>query len=190
MKTTFQRKRFAPLVLLLSLTWTLCLWSPDSGWAQDKAAVATDASPQTDTFLDLRGDVPNPQRIDATALQKLPRVEIHTNDPRDAGKEMVYAGTPLVEVLKAGGLLRDTGEAGIRETVKMTVFIEATDGYRVAFSLAELDPELTDRIVLLADARDGQTLSSREGPLRIIVPKEKRPTRWVRQVKSVTVRKD
>ena len=190
MKKTFQRKRFASLVLTLSLTWTLCLWSTDSGWAQDKAAVATDASPQTDNFLDLRGDVPNPQRIDTAALHKLPRVEIHANDPQDAGKEIVYSGTPLVEVLKAGGLLLDAGMAGIRETVKMTVFIEATDGYRAAFSLAELDPELTDRIIILADARDGQPLSPHEGPFRIIVPKEKRPARWVRQVKSVTVRKN
>jgi hypothetical protein len=49
---------------------------------------------------------------------------------------------------------------------------------------------LTDRIILLADARDGQPLSPHEGPFRIIVPKEKRPARWVRQVKSVTVRKN
>jgi DMSO/TMAO reductase YedYZ molybdopterin-dependent catalytic subunit len=190
MKTTFQRKGFASLVLFLCLTWTLCLWSADHGWAQDKAVIATDASPQTDNFLDLRGDVPNPQRIDPVALHKLPRVEIRVNDPRDAGKEIVYSGTPLVEVLKTGGLLLNAGEAGIRESVKMTVFIEAVDGYRVAFSLAELDPELTDRIVLLADARDGRPLSPHEGPFRIIVPQEKRPTRWVRQVKSVTVRQN
>jgi DMSO/TMAO reductase YedYZ molybdopterin-dependent catalytic subunit len=190
MKTTFQRKRFASLVLFLSLTWTLGLWSTDGGWAQDKAVIATDASPQTNNFLDLRGDVPNPQRVDPVALHKLPRVEIHVNDPKAAGKESVYSGTPLVEVLKAGGLLLDAGEAGIRESVKLTVFIEAADGYRVAFSLAELDPELTDRIVLLADSRDGQPLLPHEGPFRIIVPQEKRPTRWVRQVKSVTVRQN
>ena len=55
-----------------------------------------------------------------------------------------------METLKAGGLLLDSGMGGLRETVKMTVIVEATDGYRAVFSLAELDPELTDRIILLA----------------------------------------
>jgi len=120
----------------------------------------------------------------------LPRVELRTPDSHDPAKEIVYSGTPLVEVLKAGGLRLDAGETGIRETVKMTVLVEAADGYQAAFSLAELDPEFTDRVTLLADTKDGQPLSSREGPFRIIVPNEKRPTRWVRQVKAVTVRKD
>jgi hypothetical protein len=72
----------------------------------------------------------------------------------------------------------------------MTVIVEATDGYRAVFSSAELDPELTDRIFLLADTKDGQPLPPREGPLRIIVPSDKRPARWVRQVKALTVRKN
>jgi len=133
---------------------------------------------------------PNPRRIDASELHKLPRVEVRTTDPHDPGKEIIYSGTPLVEVLKAGGLLLDSDMAAIRETVTMTVLVEATDGYRAVFSLAELDPELIDRVVLLADTKDGQPLPRREGPFRIIVPGEKRPTRWVRQVKAVTVRKN
>jgi Oxidoreductase molybdopterin binding domain len=95
-----------------------------------------------------------------------------------------------VETLKIGGLSLDSGMAGLRETVKMTIIVEASDGYQVAFSLAELDPELTDRIILLADTKDGKPLPPSEGPLRIIVPGEKRPARWVRQVKSLTVRKN
>lgn len=69
----------------------------------------------------------------------MPRVEVRTTDLRNPGKEMTYAGATLVEVLKAGGLLLDSGMIGIRDTVKMTVVIDATDGYRAAFSLAELD---------------------------------------------------
>ena len=116
--------------------------------------------------------------------------EVRTTDPHDPSKEIVYSGTPLVETLKAGGLLLDSGMGGLRETVKKTVIVEATDGYRAVFSLAELDPELTDRIILLADTKDGQLLPLREGPLRVIVPGEKRPARWVRQVKALTVRKN
>ena len=62
------------------------------------------------------------------------------------------------------------------------VVVEAADGYRAVFALAELDPAFTDRVILLADRRDGKPLSTREGPFQIIVPGEKKHARWVRQV--------
>jgi DMSO/TMAO reductase YedYZ molybdopterin-dependent catalytic subunit len=189
MKMTTWSNRFACCALLLTVTGMPCPWSIDSAWAQDKSADAGGANARTEDHLDLRGDVPNPRRIDAAELHKLPRTEIRTPDPHDASKEIVYAGTPLVEVLKAGGLQLDSGTAHIREMVAITVLIEAADGYRAAFALAELDPELTDRIILLADTKDGQPLPPGEGSFRVIVPGEKRPARWVRQVRVVTVRK-
>jgi hypothetical protein len=189
MKMSFWRKSFVSS-LLMSLTWAIGLWSVDSGWTQDKSSEAVGTSAQAEESLDLRGDLPHPHRIDASALHQLPRVEARTTDPRDPGKEIVYAGTPLIEVLKAGGLLLDPGMAGLRDTVAMTVLVAASDGYRAAFSLAELEPELTDRVILLADTKDGQPLSPREGPFRIIVPGEKRPARWVRQVSAITVYKN
>ena len=60
--------------------------------------------------------------------------------------------------------------------------VEASDGYRAGFALAELDPAFTDRVILLADHRDGKALAAKEGPLQIIVPGEKKHARWVRQV--------
>jgi hypothetical protein len=44
-------------------------------------------------------------------------------------------------------------------------------------------------VILLADRRDGQPLAAAEGPLRLVVPDEKRHARWVRQVRSCTVRR-
>jgi hypothetical protein len=60
-------------------------------------------------LLDLRGDLPNPGRIEASELNKLPRVEARTTDPHDPSREIIYSGTPLEEVLKAGGLMRHSG---------------------------------------------------------------------------------
>jgi DMSO/TMAO reductase YedYZ molybdopterin-dependent catalytic subunit len=170
-------------VLLLTLSWTVSSAPDTSGDVSSTKGRAEDA-------LELRGDLPNPHRIDASELHKLPRTEVRTTDPHQPGKEIVYAGVPLAEVLKAGGMALDSGMPSIRDMVSMTVVIEAIDGYRVVFSLAELDPALTDRIILVADSKDGQPLPSREGPFRIIVPGEKLPARWVRQVKTVTVRRD
>lgn len=41
---------------------------------------------------------------------------------------------------------------------------------------------------ILADTRDGKPLDAHEGPYRIIVPGEKRPGRWVRQVQRIELR--
>jgi hypothetical protein len=190
MKMSFWGKRFFSSALLISLTWILALWLVDIGWTQDKSGEAVGTNAQAEEALDLLGDLPHPHRMEASALHQLPRMEVRITDPHDPGKEIVYAGPSLIEVLKAGGLLLDPGMAGIRDTVAMTVLVSATDGYRAAFALAELEPELTDRVILLADTKDGQPLSPREGPFRVIVPGEKRPARWVRQVSAVTVHRN
>ena len=137
--------------------------------------------------LDPRGDPQNSRQIGASDLHKLPRAEVWTKDPLDSGKEMVYSGAPFVEVLKAGGLLLDSGMARIREIVTTTVVIDGADGHRAVFSLAELYPDFLDGVILLADTKDRQPLPLGEGPFRLIVPSEKRRGRWVCQVKMVTV---
>jgi hypothetical protein len=62
----------------------------------------------------------------------------------------------------------------------LCVVASGSDGYKVVFALADFDPAFTDHAILLADHRDGQPLNSRKGPLRLIVPNDKRHARWVR----------
>ncbi len=180
---------------LPELAAILCLLGvAGPGRAQESAGVPASVAPAPATnaaaTLDVRGNLPAPRRLDADELRRLPRAEIRVTDHRDASKEITYAGVPLVEVLRAAGLVLDPGMAGIRQTVAASVVVEGADGYRAVFALAELDPALTDRVILLADARDGQPLGAGEGPWRLIVPGDKRPARAVRQVVAVTVRKD
>ncbi|CAG5074810.1 hypothetical protein DYBT9623_05498 [Dyadobacter sp. CECT 9623] len=69
----------------------------------------------------------------------------------------------------------------------MTVLVSATDGYEVLHSLAEIDREFTDQVILLATTKDGQPLGNGEVPFRIITPNDKKPARWIRQVRSIIV---
>jgi hypothetical protein len=57
----------------------------------------------------------------------------------------------------------------------------------VLFSLTEFDPNFTDRVIILADRRDGKPLDSHEGPLRFVVPGDKRHARWIRGVTTLEV---
>jgi len=44
------------------------------------------------------------------------------------------------------------------------LLIEAADGYKVVFALAELDPDFSDRRILLAGKRHGEPLDDKPGP--------------------------
>jgi hypothetical protein len=66
--------------------------------------------------------------------------------------------------------------------------VEAADGYRAVFALPELDPAFNDRLIILADRRDGSALTAKDAPWQIVVPGEKRQARWVRQVVALMIR--
>ena len=94
-----------------------------------------------------------------------------------------FSGVRLTEILKRAGL--PTGDAIRGRELAKFVVVSGADGYRAVFALAELDDAFTDRVVLLADLRDGKPLAANAAPFQLIVPGEKRPARWVRQVVSI-----
>jgi hypothetical protein len=189
MRSMLRGKRFTSGIRFLILTLILC-WSIESGQGQDKTGTSPGTDALKETSLEVRGDVPNSRRIEAIELRGLPRAELHIPDSHDPNKVSVYSGPSLLEVLETCGLQFDPGMPSLRAAMSSSVLVEAADGYRVVFSMAELEPELTDKVIMLADTKDGEPLSPQDGPFRIIVPGDKRPTRWVRQVTAVTVRKE
>lgn len=141
---------------------------------------ADDAKAPLLTVLDEKSES---HSINETAFAKLPRQKVMVND-RD-GSAHEYEGALVGDLLHSvGTTLGDTLRG---ERLSLMVLVEAADNYRVAFSLAELDPSNNDNVFLLADRRDGQRLDDKEGPYRLIVPGEKRRGRWVRQINRLTV---
>jgi hypothetical protein len=67
------------------------------------------------------------------------------------------------------------------------LLVEAADGYKVVYALAELDPAFASREIILADKRDGKPLDAKEGPFRIVAPGDKRPARWAHQITTLRV---
>ena len=133
----------------------------------------------------LGGDIERPQQWTLDDLAALPRREVRARD-RD-GSEATFTGVALVDLLRLAGVPLGTELRG--GNMALYLLVDAADDYRVVFALPELDPAFTERVVLLADHRDGQPLAAAEGPLRLVVPDEKRHARWVRQVRSGTVRR-
>jgi DMSO/TMAO reductase YedYZ molybdopterin-dependent catalytic subunit len=147
------------------------------------AAPTQDPPPSSGVVLSVGGEVPRPCKLTASEFARLPRQTIRAKDHQ--GNEADFEGVPLVEVLKASGVKFGQDLRG--PTLATYLVVEAADGYRAVFALPELDPAFSDRVILLADRRDGKPLAGNEGSLRVVVPGEKRHARWVRQVIALKI---
>jgi DMSO/TMAO reductase YedYZ molybdopterin-dependent catalytic subunit len=136
-------------------------------------------------LLSINGEVPKPLQLTADDLAKLPRRSIRAKD--HAGREAGYEGVEVGEILKLAGIKFGDDLRG--KALALYLVAEATDHYRAVFALPELDHDYTDKVVLLADSREGKPLAANEGPLRLVVSDEKRQARWVRQVITLSIRR-
>jgi DMSO/TMAO reductase YedYZ molybdopterin-dependent catalytic subunit len=143
------------------------------------------SSAQEEQAFTVRGDVEHPLRLTRQDLAAMPRRTVMAKD-RD-GQEARFEGVLVGEILnRAGAKLGDRLRGDAHAAY---LLVQAADGYRVVFALPELDDAYTDRLVLLADTRDGKPLADPEGPFRVIVPGEKKHARWIRQVRRLVVRR-
>jgi DMSO/TMAO reductase YedYZ molybdopterin-dependent catalytic subunit len=141
-------------------------------------------SASTTAHLAIKGDVEKPLSITLDELSRLPRRTIKVMNPHEK-KEETYDGVLLTELLKRAGVPQGAQLGGA--ALATYIQAEAADGYRVIFSLAELDTDFQDSDVIVADTMNGAPLDDKTGPFRLVAPHDKRPARWVRMVQSLTV---
>ena len=134
--------------------------------------------------LRVSGAVNTPLSLSAAELKKMPRKTISVMNPHEK-KQETYEGVAVEEILKRAGVPQ--GEQMRGSAMASYLLAEAEDGYRVVFSAAELDPGMVDSEVIVADTMDGAPLGAKQGPSKLVAPHEKRPARWVRMLKSLTV---
>lgn len=138
---------------------------------------------QTAATLTVSGEVATPLELKIQDLATMKRIS-HKVKERD-GQEHEFKGVALIEILEKAGVA--TGAKLRGENLAKYALITAADGYEVLYALAEIDPEFADQVILLATEKDGQPLPPGEGPFRIITPKDKKPARWVREVRSIKI---
>jgi|SRR3954463_13282567 len=122
--------------------------------------------------------------VSADTLAGLPRVNVEAKEHDNP--TATYEGVDLGAILARAGVPR--GEQVRGNALRTIIVVTATDGYEVVFTLPDTDPAFTDRAVILADKKDGKPLPEKEGPFRIIAPSEKRPARWIRNVKTIAIK--
>ena len=122
--------------------------------------------------------------ITASELAALPHRVLEVKDPHD-GKPLKFDAIPLKAVLEKGGVTLGDSLRGKR--MSLCLLVEAADGYSAVIALPEIEPEFTSGEVFLADGQDGKPLDAKAGPLRIIIPGDKKMARWVRQVTALKI---
>lgn len=157
------------VVLILLVTAATC--APAS--AQHTHEAAKPAAP-----IPARVDVP----LGQSQWRTLPRESVSASAP---GQSLNCSGVPLRAVLQQAGAMPTDPLRGAQ--LGRRVEVRARDGYGVTFGLAELDATLGNRRVLLVDQCDGKPLDAKDGPLRLIVPDDARPARWIRQIDRISV---
>jgi hypothetical protein len=161
--------------------WTVAfLWRLALATCASCASFAACGGPFVLTVTNADGDA---RSYSIESLAALPTVTVRTGNDHQEPAE--YSGVALHELLMASGVAQGKELRGhhLREFVAVT----GLDGYQVVFSLAELDPAFAQRTIFLAFRKDGQPLPDKEAPLRVIIPDEQHPTRWIRQVTSIRV---
>jgi DMSO/TMAO reductase YedYZ molybdopterin-dependent catalytic subunit len=135
-------------------------------------------------ILKLDGAVRTPLALTIEDLKKMPRKTVSVTNPHDQRTDN-YEGVLVEDLLKKAGVPQ--GEDLRGPSLASYLVFEAEDGYRVVFSIAELDSGIVDSGVIVADTLDGAALPGKQGPFRLVAPHEKRAARWVRMLKSITV---
>ncbi|MCM3879102.1 MAG: molybdopterin-dependent oxidoreductase [Vicinamibacterales bacterium] len=147
------------------------------------AVLFAQQAPSVAATMTIAGDVAKPQTLSVAELKAMPRTSMKVTDEK--GRAAAYDGVLVAEILRRAGATMGPALKGT--ALSAYVVVTARDAYQVVFSLAELDPAVGANDVLLADTLDGHPIPDAQGPLRIVVPREKENSRWVRQVEKIDV---
>jgi len=99
-----------------------------------------------------------------------------------AKSNQTYTGVPLMSLLAQLGV----PEKPHGNDLRLYLVAEGADGYKAVYSLAEVNPDLHEGTVIVADKLDGKPLAD-NGPFQLVAAGEKRPARWVRNLVAVRV---
>jgi hypothetical protein len=122
--------------------------------------------------------------LSVTELRAMPQktVTVHNEHTK---KDETYAGVSLGELLAKYGF--PLGKTTHLKMLHSYLIAEGTDGYRVVYSLTEIEASEHVGDVIVAVSMDGSSLGG-DGQLKLVDTSDKKPERWVRNLSRVTVK--
>jgi hypothetical protein len=127
--------------------------------------------------ITIDGDVDHTLSWTADSLATQFAADVKTIKYALSDKQHESRCVPLMDLINAAGPKFDPDRP--KQELQFAVSVSATDKFAVCFSLGELMPEFGNKEVWLSLDRDGQPLSDRDAPVRLIVPSDGKQARWV-----------
>jgi DMSO/TMAO reductase YedYZ molybdopterin-dependent catalytic subunit len=135
--------------------------------------------------LAITGQVQHPETLTRADIEKRPPTTIQVTFQTASGpEEGSFTGAPLWPLLGDAGPINPPGK---NTRLRHTILVTGRDGYAVALSYGELDPDYEGKSVILAYAKDGKPLAPADG-IRLIIPGDHHGGRDVRDVVTIEVR--
>ncbi len=150
----------------------------------DSLGQAADGAQNDTATIVIRNAAGKEAKFGVDDLSKLTVKKLTVKDPH-SGVTSEFEGVLLPELLKAGGVTFGKDLRG--PLLASYVLAEARDGYRIVFSIGEVDPGTGGTEILVAFKKNDKPMVDPEGPFRIVVPQDKRPARWIRQLTGISL---
>jgi DMSO/TMAO reductase YedYZ molybdopterin-dependent catalytic subunit len=133
--------------------------------------------------LELVGEKGVTRTLSAAELAALPQSEVIVAE-KD-GTRIMFRGPTVRSLVNLVGA--PAGHEFRGPNMLLAILATATDGYRAAFMLAEVDEGFGNKNAILAISQDGASLPAKDGPYRVIVPGEEHRARWIRMVQRLSL---
>jgi len=105
----------------------------------------------------ISGDVTKPFTITIASFAAMKHIDVKGKG--HDGKEHVYNGVLLADIINEAGALPDNKLSG--KSFAKYILIKATDGYRAVIALPEVNAGFNDKNIILADKEDGKPLAEK-----------------------------
>lgn len=115
------------------------------------------------------------------SLAPLPHVTVNVYNEH-AKANQTYSGVPVFALIKSLGV----PDKPHGKDFLLYLVAKGSDGYQVVYSVAEVNPDVHDATILVADTMDGKPIGD-DGPLKLVATGEKRPARWLRNLVAIRV---
>jgi len=157
------------------------------------ASATTAFSAESELAVHVGGEVSKPGDWTVSRIQGELASEIKSVQYASKGQSHTSNCVSLLSILKAAGVQTELkmdpkADPKLKNyELRLAVVVEGRDGYVATFSLAELLADVGNRPVWLALDVDGQPLELRDEPMKLIVPEDQKPARWVHAIQTITV---
>jgi len=156
-------------------------------------ATARGAEPPSEVPFKVSGAVTQPSEWTVTRVKAEFASQIKPVDYSSHGQKHTAQCIPLLTLLTHSGVATESKKDPAADPrtknlpLRLAVVVRAGDGYAATLSLAELLPDVGNKEAWLALDMDGKPLSERDGPVKLIVPSDGKPGRWVHGVTEIVV---